>query len=114
MFDNQHGILRAGNIYSYIYTTSVLVAVICFLLLITKMIDIKGIGNGSSLIIAAGILYNLPGIILDAFDVTVTYSNWTTFIMFGLLMLLYLAIIGYVVFIEKSERHIPIVFSNYS
>lgn len=114
MFDNQYGILRAGNIYSYIYTTGVLVAGSCFLLWITKMIDIKGIGNGSSLIIAAGILYNLPGIILDAFDVTVTYSNWTTFIVFGLLMLLYLAIIGYVVFIEKSERHIPIVFSNYS
>lgn len=114
MFDNQYGILRAGNVYSYIYTTGVLVAGSCFLLWISKMIDSYGVGNGSSLIIAAGILYNLPGIILDAFDITVTYSDWKTFLVFGALMLSYLAIIGYVVFTEKSERRIPIVFSNYS
>lgn len=114
MFDNQYGILRAGNLYSYIYTTGVLVAGSCFLLWISKMIDSYGVGNGSSLIIAAGILYNLPGIILNAFDITVTYSDWKTFLVFGALMLLYLAIIGYVVFTEKSERRIPIVFSNYS
>lgn len=110
--DNTYGIMRAGNIYSYIYTIAIMVAGSCFLLWMSKQIDSYGIGNGSSLIIAAGILYKMPSMIDVAYNIVVTYKDWTTFVSFGLLMLAFLSVVFFVVFIEKSERRIPIVFSQ--
>ena len=62
--------------YSYIYTTAVMVAGGCILLWIAKQIDTYGVGNGSSVIIAAGILYKVPKIIAQSFDTIVSYKKW--------------------------------------
>lgn len=104
MMDKQYGILRADNIYSYLYTIVLLVAGSCVLLWLSKQVDTYGIGNGSSIIIASGILYNMPTTICNVYDYIVTYKDWTTFVSFGLLMLAFLSVVFFVVYIEKSER----------
>lgn len=112
MLDNTYGILKDNNIYSYIYTVVLLVTGSCTLLWLSKQIDNKGIGNGSSVIIAGGILYKLPALMSNAFDTVVTYKDYTTFILFGLLMIAFFSVLFFVVFVEKSERKIPIQFSS--
>ena len=110
--DKSYHYLKYNDIYSYIYTVIILVAGSCIVLWLSKQIDAKGIGNGSSVIIAAGILYRFPKILCQAFDTTVTYKDKITFIFFGALILVYLGIIALTVFSEKSERRLKINFSR--
>lgn len=104
--DRTYGVLKYPDVYSYIYTTAVMVAGGCILLWIAKQIDTYGVGNGSSVIIAAGILYKFPKIIAQSFDTIVSYKKWQTFISFGALMLVFVLMIMFVVYIERSERRI--------
>lgn len=102
--DKSYHYLKYNDIYSYIYSIAILVAGSCIVLWLSKQIDAKGIGNGSSIIIAAGILYRFPKMLCQAFDTTVSYKDKMTFVFFGILILVYLLIILFTVFTEKSER----------
>lgn len=110
--DKSYHYLKYNDIYSYIYSIAILVAGSCVVLWLSKQIDAKGIGNGSSIIIAAGILYRFPKMLCQAFDTTVSYKDKMTFVFFGILILIYLLIILFTVFTEKSERRLKINFSN--
>lgn len=114
MLDSQYGILFSNDIYSYIFTVTMLTAGSAILLWISKQIDIHGIGNGSSVIIACGILFRLPTTICQVFDNIVSYSDLTTLIPFAALMAAYIMVIMFVVYIENSERRIRIQFSSMS
>ena len=114
VLDSQYSILISNDIYSYVFTVAMLTAGSLILLWISKQIDIYGIGNGSSLIIACGILYKLPVTICEVFDDIVSYSDLMTLIPFGLLILAYVAVVIFVVFVEKSERRIRTQFSSMS
>ena len=109
--DRSYGMLRSDNIYSYLYTAIIMVVGSCILLWISKQIDTYGLGNGSSIIIVSGILYKMPGIIDDAYNIVVTYKDLTTLISFALLMAVFISVIFFVVFTEKSEKRIRIAFS---
>lgn len=100
----------------YLRVSLILTAGTCFLLWLGDQITSKGVGNGISMIIMAGILISTPNMMVDAFSSFVTTGSVqevslgvTKFILF---VLVYLAIIVGVVFIEKSERRIPIQYSN--
>lgn len=75
----------------------------------------KGIGNGISLIIMGGIISSIPKMFIDTFNALIIDTSSSLFIgiiSFIVFVLFYLAIIVGVVFIEKSERRIPIQYSN--
>lgn len=105
-----------ASTFNYISVTVILTAGTCFLLWLGDQITRKGVGNGISILIMAGILISTPNMISDAFSSFVVSGTTqevalgvTKFILF---MLLYVAIIVGVVFIEKSERRVPIQYSN--
>ena len=86
-----------------------------FLLWLGDQITQKGIGNGISLIIMAGIISTVPKMFIDTFSTLVTSRTGSLFIGivgFSLFVLLYLLIVVGVVFEECSERRIPIQYSN--
>ena len=100
----------------YLRTSLILTAGTCFLLWLGDEITRKGIGNGISMLIMAGILISIPSMLTDVFSAYVVSGTTqevalgiTKFILF---ILLYIAIIVGVVFIEKSERRLPIQYSN--
>lgn len=109
--------LGAGSAaIEYLRVSLFLTAGTCFLLWLGDQITQKGIGNGISMLILAGILISTPAMITDAFGSFVV-SGTTQEIALGvtkfiLFILTYIAIIVGVVFIEKSERRIPIQYSN--
>src|SRR5260370_26736522 len=77
-----------------------------FVMWIGEQITERGIGNGISLIIMAGIVARLP----SAIGTTVDFVRQGEMSLFLLLFILMLAIgvIGFIVYIETAQRRIPI------
>lgn len=96
-------------------TSLVMTAGTCFLLWIGDQVTSKGIGNGMSLLIMAGIIQSMPSMFVTAFKSLVLSGTYTTLIgslLFTLFVIIYILIIVGVVFIQIAERRIPIQYSN--
>ena len=79
-----------------------------FLMWIGEQITARGIGNGISLIIFAGIVANVPGALVSTLELGRTGALSPIFIVaFGLIAL---AVIAFVVFMERAQRRIPIQY----
>ena len=109
------GIVKTGSdAFEYVRVSIILTAGTAFLLWIGDQITQKGVGNGLSLIIMAGIVARLPYMFTQAFN-TFVLDNDNLFIgivSFIVYILIYIAIVVGVVFINESERRIPIQYSN--
>ena len=103
------------NALTYIYIITVMMAGSTLVIWLGDQITSKGIGNGISMIIFAGIVASLPAQIGTAFETWVV-ANWnlgssqTTEGVFRFILYVasYIAIIAFVVFIELSRRKIPV------
>jgi len=106
--------IKGGTAIEYVKIATVLTAGTAFLLWLGDQITQKGIGNGLSLIIMAGILLTMPKMFIDTFNALITNgSNLTIGIVsFVAFCLLYIAIIIGIIYVEQSERRIPIQYSN--
>ncbi|MBR1416872.1 MAG: preprotein translocase subunit SecY [Bacilli bacterium] len=96
-------------------TTLVMTAGTCFLIWMGDQITQKGIGNGMSLLIMAGIIQSMPSIFTTAFNELIlsgTYTNVVGIILFIIFVLVDLAIIIGIVYTQLAERRIPIQYSN--
>src|ERR1035437_10178343 len=70
-----------------------------------ELITEKGIGNGISFIIFAGIVSRMPGAVYSFF----VSPNWLELFAFGILGLL---IIFVIVFVQEGQRRIPMQYAN--
>jgi preprotein translocase subunit SecY len=101
--------------FEYVYVATIMTAGTAFLLWLGDQITQKGIGNGISLIIMAGIISELPTMFVTAFQELILGSSMalplgvTAFVSF--VVIYFLVIIG-VIFIENSERKIAIQYAN--
>ena len=104
-----------GETITIIKTTVILTAGTALLLWLADEITKKGIGNGVSLFIMAGIVNSLPNTFVKAFDELViadTFANWLGIVLFIVFVLAYLFILVGVVYTEIAERRIPIQHST--
>ena len=100
--------------FDYIKVAIILTAGTAFLLWLGDQITQKGVGNGLSLIIMAGIVVSIPYMMKEAFS-TFVLGNENLFIgiiSFIIYLVIYLAIVVGIVFISESERRIPIQYAN--
>lgn len=100
----------------YLKIATILTAGTAFLLWLGDQITQKGIGNGVSLIIMAGIVNTIPSMFISAFnslipDASNTFIGVTSFVLF---VILYISIIVGVIFTQEAERRIPVQYSNRS
>ena len=110
---------RTASASEYLYISVVLTAGTAFLLWLGDQITRKGIGNGLSLIIMAGIIATLPGMFIDAFQGLVVFDGTAQQITLGvvkfiLFAIIYFAIIVGVIFVQMAERKVPIQYANKS
>lgn len=100
----------------YFKIALILTAGTAFLLWLGDQITDKGLGNGVSLLIMAGIVNTLPNMFVTAFQslVPAASNSLIGWLSFGLFVLLYLVIIVGVIWVENAERRIPIQYSNRS
>lgn len=107
--------IKGASTIQYFEIAIILTGGTALLLWLGDQITQKGIGNGISLIIMAGIISTVPKMFIDTFSTLVTSRTGSLFIGivgFSLFVLLYLLIVVDVVFEECSERRIPIQYSN--
>jgi len=118
--------LIQGFIFSYAFLNSygslvvlksalVLTGGTSFLLWLGDEITKKGIGNGLSLLIMAGIVQGIPSVFITAYNELIssgTYATWMGILFFVLFTIIYLLIIVGVIWVQEAERRIPIQYSN--
>jgi preprotein translocase subunit SecY len=80
-----------------------------FIMWLGEQITERGIGNGMSLLIFTGIVVGLPKGIADLYEKAKT-NAWGGFtpVAIILLVVMMLAVVAFIVFVERSERRIPI------
>jgi preprotein translocase subunit SecY len=80
-----------------------------FIMWLGEQITDRGIGNGMSLLIFAGIVAGLPRGIIDLYQKVQTdaWGPMTFLVVLGLIAGM-AAVVGFIVFVERSERRIPI------
>lgn len=107
--------LKDTSFLTYAYIITVLLAGSMLTMWLGDQISQKGIGNGISMIIFAGIVSSLP------LQITRAYQTWLAdkvgqgssqiligVLQFGVYLLSFILIIGFITFIESSKRKIPV------
>ncbi len=84
-----------------------------FIMWLGEQITERGIGNGMSLLIFAGIVVGLPGAIVDLAE-KAQNNAWgdLTFPALLLLLVFMLMVVAFIVFVERSERRIPVQYAK--
>ena len=113
-FAMSFALVKDATAIDYLRITVILTAGTAFLLWLGDQITQRGLGNGISLLIMAGILSTIPKTFVDTFKALIldNSSLFLGILEFILFIAVYIAIIVAVVFIENSERRIPIQYSN--
>ncbi|MBN6739443.1 preprotein translocase subunit SecY [Acidithiobacillus ferrivorans] len=95
----------------FLFTTTISLACgTVFLMWIGEQITERGIGNGISMIIFAGIVAGLPDAIGTTVELTKTGQFQPLFVV--ALFVLALGVTGFVVFMESAQRRIPIQYAK--
>ena len=107
--------------YTYLYIIIVMLAGTMLVMWLGDQISVKGIGNGISMIIFAGIVCSLPNQFAHAFTtyISTTAGSPENLVIAGvfkfiLYVVAYIVIVAFVTFIELSQRKIPIQHSGKS
>ena len=91
-----------------ITTVITLVGGTLFLMWLGEQITARGVGNGTSLIIMAGIVAGLPAALVGLFELTRTGS--VSPVLLIALLALMLAVVAAIVFIERAQRRLLIQY----
>lgn len=91
-------------------TMITLTAGTAFIMWLGEQITERGIGNGISLIIFAGIVCRAPAAIFNTFRLLSSGEMGIFFIL--LLIILMLGVVGVIVFVESAQRKIPIQYAK--
>jgi preprotein translocase subunit SecY len=84
-----------------------------FIMWLGEQITERGVGNGMSLLIFAGIVVGLPRGVADLWE-KVKNSAWGAFTVPAILLLvvLMIVVVAFIVFVERSERRIPVQYAK--
>src|SRR5262252_3537434 len=84
-----------------------------FIMWLGEQISDRGIGNGMSLIIFVGIVVGLPRGIFDLYEKAKTQA-WGAFTPLAiiLLVMLMIAVVAFIVFVEGAQRRIPVQYAK--
>ncbi len=91
-------------------TVITLTAGTAFIMWLGEQITERGIGNGISLIIFAGIVCRGPAAVVNTFRLLSTGEMGIFFVV--LLFVLMVAVVGVIVFVESGQRRIPVQYAK--
>lgn len=107
--ENANLALTPGWGFRFIFVLSLTVGSL-FVMWLADQISLFGIGNGSSMIIFAGIVSRFPEYIIKTYTLVDvgTMESWQALLM----LLIFIAITACIVFLEKGERKIPVQYAR--
>lgn len=109
--------LNTNDVMVMMKTSLVMTAGTSFLLWLGDQITMKGIGNGSSLLIMAGIIQSMPGIFSGAWSAFITAGTYNLalgILLFALFLIVYLLVLVGIIWVTIAERRIPIQYANHT
>lgn len=109
----RYTIIGGASVLSFFTVTLTFTAGTAFLMWLGEQITEKGIGNGISLIIFGGIVSRGPA----GFNALVTYykgesGGFTGILLIALIILVFIAVIAAVVWVNQAERRIPVQYAK--
>ena len=106
--EGQGGVVADPGIFFRISTVLTLMGGTMFLMWLGEQITSRGIGNGSSLIIFAGIVAAFPSAIANTLELGRQGQISTGLILFVIVMAV--AVIAFIVFMERAQRRVLITY----
>jgi preprotein translocase subunit SecY len=103
-------IVREPDAWFYFVTVLTLTAGSTFIMWLGEQITERGIGNGMSLIILAGIVAGLPDALIQIYNQLLN-GSMSLFKLIALSAIVY-AVIAFIVFVERGQRRIPIQYAK--
>ena len=84
-----------------------------FIMWLGEQITERGVGNGMSLLIFAGIVVGLPRGVIDLFD-KVRTDAWGAFTAPAMILLIgvMVLVVAFIVYVERCERRIPVQYAK--
>ena len=104
------------NLYPlfYIYMALVVTAGSCFTVWLADLITQYGVGNGSSMIIGAGIITQIPAMFTTLNSKYLANPTASNIACFVTIIVLYVLVILGVVYLEATVRKLPVQYANRS
>ncbi|HWR52281.1 MAG TPA: preprotein translocase subunit SecY [Bryobacteraceae bacterium] len=82
-----------------------------FIMWLGEQISDRGIGNGMSLIIFAGIVIGLPHAMREVYENVFVTRQWNALHLI-ILILIMIAVVAFIVLVERGERRIPVQYAK--
>ena len=82
-----------------------------FIMWLGEQITERGIGNGMSLLIFAGIVVGIPRAIENIYQHVFQVRDWTPIHLIVILAVM-IAVVGFIVLVERGERRIPVQYAK--
>jgi preprotein translocase subunit SecY len=82
-----------------------------FIMWLGEQITDRGVGNGMSLIIFAGIVVGLPNAIQNIYTNVFVTKEWG-FITLAIILIMMIAVVAFIVLVERGERRIPVQYAK--
>jgi preprotein translocase subunit SecY len=82
-----------------------------FIMWLGEQITERGIGNGMSLIIFAGIVVNLPSAMQEIWRNVFITRQWNAFQLIIILAMM-VAVVAFIILVERGERRIPVQYAK--
>jgi preprotein translocase subunit SecY len=113
------GLEKSGDFVTYpgwgfrLMTMLTLTTGSAFIMWLGEQITERGVGNGMSLLIFAGIVVGLPRGVEDLFEKAKNgaWGALTPVLMIGLIVFM-VAVVAFIVYFERSERRIPVQYAK--
>jgi len=105
---NSQGVVSTPGMFFIVTTVVTIVGGTMFLMWLGEQITQRGVGNGISLIIFAGIVANLPQALVQTLELGRTGQIATALII--LLLVMAVAVIAFIVFMERAQRRIVVQY----
>jgi preprotein translocase subunit SecY len=82
-----------------------------FIMWLGEQITERGIGNGMSLIIFTGIVVGVPAAMGNLYTNVFVTHEWSV-LELGLILVMMVAVVGFIVMVETAERRIPVQYAK--
>ena len=105
--------IGSGSAMDYMLYSLILTAGTALVMWIGDQITAKGVGNGMSLIIMAGIISVLPGMFKNLW-VELFAKGFLGIAIFAAFVLVFIGLVIGIIYVETAERRIPIQYANKS
>ena len=106
--EGRPGVVSDPGLLFRISTIVTLTGGTMFLVWLGEQITSRGVGNGSSLIIFAGIVARLPSAIVQLFEMGRQGSISTGLVLAVIVMVF--VVVAFIVFMERAQRRVPITY----